>query len=117
MQAVFFEAGGEAGPGSWRHTRLHAIEALAEEFVCIRPAELPRLILQVLACASVVLLNDNLPNQWVLHDDAGELADVCRCRLIILVRESMRVRIVGRLETESACVTVHLLKEVLHGLI
>ena len=94
MKTVLFEARSETRPRSRSHTRLHSIEAFAEEFIRIGPTELTRFILQILACASVMLLDDDLPDQWVLHYYAGEFADVGSCRFVILVRETMRVRIV-----------------------
>ena len=78
MKTVLFKAGSEAGSCSRSHTSLDTIEAFAEEFIGICPCELTRLILQVFSSACVMLLDDNLPHQWVLHDYAGELADVRR---------------------------------------
>jgi len=73
--------------------------------------------LEVFADAVVVLLDDDLTHEWVLHHDAGEFADIGSCRLVILVGESMRVGVVSRLEAESSCVTVHLLQEIFHRLV
>ena len=60
METIFFEGCSEARASCWSHSRLHSIEALAEEFVGIGPRELARLILEVFPRASVVLLDDDL---------------------------------------------------------
>ena len=41
---------------------------------------------------------DDLAHQGVLHRDAGQFANVSGRRLVVLVREAMRVGIVGRVE-------------------
>ena len=64
-----------------------------------------------------MLLNNDLTHQRILHHDACEFADICRRRLVVLVRESVRIRIVGGLEAERTGIPVHFLKEVLHWLI
>lgn len=85
MQTVLFETGCQTGPCCWRHSCFGPIEALAQQFVCVRPRKLPRLILQVLSRARVVLLNHYFANQRILHCNTGELAYVCRSRLVVLM--------------------------------
>ena len=117
MKAVLFKTRSEAGTGSWRHARLYAIEALAQQFVGVCPAELAWFILKILPRAAVVLLNHNLTHKWVLHDYARQFADVCSRRFIVLVGEAMRIGIVCRLQTQCPSISVHLLEEVFHGLV
>ena len=95
MEAVLLETGREARASCWSHAGLHTVEALAEELVSVGPSKLAWLILEILTCASVVFLDDDLSHEGVLHHYAGKFTDISGSRLIVLVRESMRIGIVS----------------------
>jgi len=98
VQAIFLETGSQTWAGSRSDSRLDAIETLSQQFICVCPAEFSWLVLQVFASASVVLLDDDFSNQWVLHHDAGKFADVGGSGFVIFVGEAVRVGIVCRLQ-------------------
>ena len=117
VQAVLLEGCCQTGASRWCDARFAAIEALAEKFVGVRPMVLTGLVLDVFPRALVVGAHDHFANKGVLHSDAGQLADVGGRALIVLVGKSVGVRIVGRLKSKGARVPVHLLQEILHGLV
>ena len=94
METVLLEAGCKARPCRRSHSGLQTVKALPEELVGIGPLKLPLLIVYVLTPALVALLVNNLSQHWILHRYACELTDIVGCRLVVLVRETMRVCIV-----------------------
>ena len=98
MERILFKTSCEARTGSWGNSSFKAVESFAEELVGVGPEVLAWLIIDVFAFALVSALVHDVPHDWILHSDAGELANVSGGRFIVLMRKSMGVRKVGGLQ-------------------
>ena len=70
VKAVLLKRSSKAGTSSWSDSCLDSVEALSQELVGVGPGVLSGLVLEVTALARVVLLDDDLTDEGVLHDDA-----------------------------------------------
>jgi hypothetical protein len=95
MQTVLLEASSETGAGGGSDSGFETVKSLAEEFVSVGPLELALLVVDVLAPALVALLVDDLPHHGILHGNTSEFTDIIRSGLVVLVRQTMWVRVVS----------------------
>lgn len=117
MQRVFFETSRKAWSGCWSYTSFEPVKAFAEELVGVSPEIFSSFIIDVFTFALVSAFVHNVSNNWILHRDTCQLADICGRWFVIFVRQTMRVGEVSRFKTKSSSVSVHLLDEVFHWLI
>jgi hypothetical protein len=71
----------------------------------------------VLSNTLVVSAADDLAHERILHHDASQFTHISCSRFVVFMTQPMRVSVVGALKAKSTCITVHLLKEILHGLV
>jgi hypothetical protein len=71
----------------------------------------------VLSNTLVVGAADYLANERVLHYDASKFTHISCSRFVIFMTQPVRVSVVSALKAKSTCIAVHLLQEILHGLV